>query len=103
MCGLGKPIVTPPVIPIPDDELVHLSVCSDCLYYSEYGQLDDQTMLDMEQQTEAEERDACESRWLALSLTDRIALCRKWGASIFSARYDHVLPKKHRAADLGIG
>lgn len=24
------------------------SVCEDCIYYNEYGQLDDQTMLDME-------------------------------------------------------
>lgn len=28
--------------------LIHLRVCSDCVYYAEYGQLDDQTMLELE-------------------------------------------------------
>ncbi len=31
-----------------DGKLVHLSVCTDCLYYLNYGQLDDLTMLEME-------------------------------------------------------
>jgi len=30
-------------------EVQEYSVCVDCLYYSEYGQLDDQTMLDIEE------------------------------------------------------
>lgn len=30
------------------DHLSHMRVCSDCLYYINYGQLDDMTMLDME-------------------------------------------------------
>ncbi len=29
-------------------ELVHLRVCADCLYYLEYGQLDDETMSRLE-------------------------------------------------------
>ena len=28
-------------------------ICADCVYYAEYGQLDDQTMLDMENDTAA--------------------------------------------------
>lgn len=28
-------------------EIFEYSVCVDCLYYAEYGQLDDQTMMDM--------------------------------------------------------
>jgi len=27
-----------------DEELVHLEICVDCMYYNEYGQLDDMTM-----------------------------------------------------------
>ncbi len=27
-----------------DNSIVHLDVCDDCVYYSEYGRLDDQTM-----------------------------------------------------------
>lgn len=30
------------------DEAQHYTVCEDCIYYAQYGQLDDQTMLDME-------------------------------------------------------
>lgn len=29
-------------------DLMHLEVCQDCLYYINYGRLDDQTMLDIE-------------------------------------------------------
>lgn len=29
-------------------EIYEYSVCSDCLYYAEYGQLDDQSMIDIE-------------------------------------------------------
>lgn len=29
-------------------KLIHLSVCTDCLYFLNYGQLDDSTMLEME-------------------------------------------------------
>ena len=29
-------------------EIQEYSICPDCLYYAEYGQLDDMTMLDME-------------------------------------------------------
>lgn len=28
-------------------EVLDFNVCTDCLYYAEYGQLDDQTMLDI--------------------------------------------------------
>lgn len=31
-----------------DNEIVHLDVCVDCVYYSEYGRLDDTTMADLE-------------------------------------------------------
>ena len=30
------------------DELCHIEVCEDCVYCMEYGRLDDQTMLDIE-------------------------------------------------------
>ncbi len=33
-----------------DNELCHISICADCVYYLEYGQLDDTTMMDMEKQ-----------------------------------------------------
>lgn len=33
-----------------DGALLHLSICTDCLYYLNYGQLDDTTMLEMENQ-----------------------------------------------------
>lgn len=32
-----------------DDEIIHGECCVDCMYYLEYGQLDDMTMLDMEE------------------------------------------------------
>lgn len=28
--------------------IVHMEICSDCLYYMEYGQLDDETMMNIE-------------------------------------------------------
>lgn len=31
-----------------DGEIVHLEVCSDCLYYINYGRLDDTTMAEIE-------------------------------------------------------
>lgn len=31
-----------------NDDIVHVEVCVDCLFYSEYGQLDDMTMMDIE-------------------------------------------------------
>lgn len=31
-----------------ENRLYHLMVCEDCLYYLNYGQLDDMTMMDME-------------------------------------------------------
>jgi hypothetical protein len=34
-----------------DGKLVHGTCCSDCLYYLNYGMLDDATMLDMEEST----------------------------------------------------
>jgi hypothetical protein len=34
----------------PTDDPVYYSVCIDCAYYIEYGQLDDQSMLDIEDQ-----------------------------------------------------
>lgn len=30
-------------------DVIHWSICPDCLYYLEYGRLDDITMLDMEE------------------------------------------------------
>ena len=30
-------------------EIQEYSVCTDCVYYAEYGQLDDMTMMDMEE------------------------------------------------------
>lgn len=33
-------------------EVCHFSICSDCVYYMEYGQLDDMTMLEMENTNE---------------------------------------------------
>lgn len=30
-------------------QILEYEICPDCLYYAEYGQLDDQTMLDMEE------------------------------------------------------
>lgn len=33
-----------PVHAIDKDEIVHLEACDDCVYYLEYGHLDDQTM-----------------------------------------------------------
>ena len=32
-----------------DREIVEYAVCSDCMYYSTYGQLDDLTMLEIEE------------------------------------------------------
>ena len=32
-----------------DDHIAHIDVCTDCYYYTEYGQLDDTTMMDMEE------------------------------------------------------
>ena len=34
-------------------EIYEYSVCIDCLYYAEYGQLDDMTMMDLEEQGES--------------------------------------------------
>jgi ribosome-binding protein aMBF1 (putative translation factor) len=36
-----------------EGQLVHLRICSDCVYYAEYGHLDDQTMSDIEAETES--------------------------------------------------
>lgn len=33
-----------------DGEIEHIDACTDCVYYLEYGRLDDQTMLDMDQE-----------------------------------------------------
>ena len=33
------------------NEIFEFEVCPDCRYYSEYGQLDDMTMMDMAQET----------------------------------------------------
>lgn len=33
---------------IGDHSLAHLSVCTDCVYYITYGQLDDETMMEIE-------------------------------------------------------
>jgi predicted metal-binding protein len=30
-----------------ENEIVHVSVCSDCYYYTEYGRLDDMKMMDL--------------------------------------------------------
>jgi len=35
-------------------EVYFYDVCCDCLYYAEYGQLDDVTMMDMEEEEEGE-------------------------------------------------
>lgn len=32
-----------------EDEVIHLEICGDCVYYLEYGQLDDMTMLEVEE------------------------------------------------------
>jgi len=32
------------------EELCHIDICVDCVYFMEYGQLDDMTMLDMEEE-----------------------------------------------------
>jgi Tfp pilus assembly protein PilV len=32
-------------------EIMEYQVCSDCIYYAEYGQLDDSTMLEIEKET----------------------------------------------------
>ena len=32
-----------------DNEIVHFEICTDCIYYMEYGQLDDMTMLEIEE------------------------------------------------------
>ena len=32
------------------DDINHIAICTDCVYYMEYGQLDDMTMMDMEKQ-----------------------------------------------------
>lgn len=37
-----------PIHAILDGKLVHLSACVDCVYFLEYGKLDDSTMLDIE-------------------------------------------------------
>lgn len=34
-----------------EDLLLHLNVCTDCLYFLNYGKLDDQSMMEMEQET----------------------------------------------------
>ena len=33
-----------------DNEINHISICANCVYYMEYGQLDDMTMMDMEKE-----------------------------------------------------
>ena len=33
-------------------EIQEYTVCSDCVYYAEYGQLDDMTMMDMEDENQ---------------------------------------------------
>ena len=33
-----------------NDDIVHLEVCQDCMYYITYGKLDDMTMMDMEEE-----------------------------------------------------
>ncbi len=35
-----------------NDEINHLSICADCVYYLENGQLDDMTMMDIQNQAE---------------------------------------------------
>lgn len=37
---------------IPNPRKFEIEICSDCVYFNEYGQLDDQTMLDMEKESE---------------------------------------------------
>jgi len=34
-------------------EIQDYEICTDCLYYAEYGQLDDQAMLDLKEESEA--------------------------------------------------
>lgn len=50
---IPKKLVTAPIRePWHDDFKVELTVCDDCLYYVEYGHLDDMTMLEVESDEE---------------------------------------------------
>ncbi len=33
-----------------NDDIIEYELCDDCLYYNEYGQLNDMTMMDMEEE-----------------------------------------------------
>ena len=41
----------------PGGECFEYEVCTDCIYYATYGQLDDQTMMDIEDSKEQEQND----------------------------------------------